>query len=94
MPMARETQAKKVKAAYEKIFESDDGKIVLLDLIKSTGLMAPSLNTTRQIESGLEMAFNDGAKSVVTRIIQQVKMKPEKFLEILEQSQSNEEFQL
>lgn len=89
----RTKQAKKVKAAYEKVFESDDGKIVLLDLIESTGLMGPSLNTRRQIESGLEMAFNDGAKSIVTRIIQQVKMKPEKFLDILEQKQQ-EEFQL
>mgnify|MGYP000565696684 CR=1 FL=1 len=92
--MDRTSRAKEVKAAYERVFESEDGKIVLSDLIDSTGLLSPSVNLARHQVSEIEMAFNDGAKSIVCRIIDHINLNPEKFVEILKQKSDEDNYEI
>lgn len=82
------SKAKEVKAAYERTFSTEDGKKVLLDLMSVTGLMAPSLDLGNP--SPLVMAYNDGAKSLLHRIIHQVNLKPDQYLKLLEEKTTEE----
>lgn len=81
MSKKRLERAKQVKAAYERVFETEDGKTVLEDLMGSCGITASSLDLNAP--DALTMAYNDGAKSVVHRIIYQIQLKPEKYLEMI-----------
>lgn len=82
------SKAKSVKAAYERVFETKDGQTVLIDLINSTGLMGSSLDLNRP--DPITMAYNDGAKAVVHRIIHQIQLDPKKYLDLLKDVQGDE----
>jgi len=88
----RVSKGKKVKSAYDKVFSSPEGKTVLFDLMDATGFMAPSMDYSRP--EAVPMAFNDGAKSIVHRIIHQLHLDPEKYLEIVETKQLEDNFEI
>jgi len=55
---------KETVIAYQRCFDSEDGRLVLNDLMKSCHMMGTTLGNTPQ-----ETAFNEGARSVVVRIL-------------------------
>ena len=85
----RKRKAKRLKIAYDRTFSSEDGREVLLDLMESVGITGPSLDYNNP--NSLTMAFNDGAKSIVHRIIEQVNMDTEAYLQTIEQKQKSQE---
>lgn len=76
----RLNQAMRLNLAYQKTFADGDGREVLKDLMKSTGYDS----TTFVPNSPYDSAFNEGARSVVIRIIKQLNMNPESFLKLME----------
>lgn len=62
-----------IHKAYIRLFNSEDGKKVLRDLLKSTGAFELSMDTTDR-----ETAFNEGRKSVALRILRTINADPEK----------------
>ena len=58
-------KAKETILAYQRLFDTADGKIVLKDLMKSCGF-----NATIVGQDSHETYFNEGARSVVLRINQ------------------------
>lgn len=75
--------------AYSALFNSDDGKIVLHDLINTTGMLGSSLDLKHPNQ--LVSAFNDGAKSILHRIITQISMDPEQYVKLLTEHQEEED---
>ena len=60
-------KSRKMKAtvlAYQRLFDTEDGKAVLYDLMKSCHMATSTMDATSQ-----ELAFNEGARSVVLRIL-------------------------
>ena len=82
-------KAKAKHAMYVKTFTGPEGEAVLLDLMTSVGIMAPSFDA--RDPDPQSTAFREGEKSVVYRIIQQLKLNPEKYLKLLEQNYYDEE---
>ncbi len=85
----RQSKAQQIKIAYDKTFSSPEGRAVLIDLMTSAGVTSPSLDYNNP--NPTLMAFNDGAKSIIHRIIEQLNMSPERYLETLEQKTKEEE---
>ena len=50
--------------AYKRFFDTTDGKIILKDLMKSCHVLSSTMD-----KDPYETAFNEGARSVVLRII-------------------------
>ena len=60
-------KSKEMKAtilAYKRFFDTTDGKIILKDLMKSCHVLSSTMD-----KDPYETAFNEGARSVVLRII-------------------------
>lgn len=85
----RRKKAVRIKIAYDKTFSTEEGKMVLLDLMESVGITGPSLDYNNPNHT--LMAFNDGAKSIVHRIVEQLSMSTERYLETIEQKQEEQE---
>lgn len=91
MPKAESKRSEKGKAmrlAYGRVFESEDGKKILIDLMDVTGYLGSSIDHNNP--NAITMAFNDGAKSILSRIISTINMPPEEFLSMVEQKQQEE----
>lgn len=71
---------------YKKTFTSDSGHKVLLDMIKASGM----LNTSFDI-SPHQMAFNEGQKALVLRILRTIETDPAKLLELINKAGQSEE---
>ena len=67
---------------YKAVFSSPEGKAVLNDLILSTSVLGSSYLAGDV--GGLSMAYNEGARSIVTRIISQIIADPEQYIKIIE----------
>lgn len=63
-------------AAYQALFSSEDGKKVLYDLIKTHHIISPTFS-----KNELEFALKEGERNVVLRILQIIKVNPQKLLE-------------
>lgn len=60
-------KSKEMKAtilAYKRFFDTTDGKLILKDLMKSCHVLSSTMD-----KDPYETAFNEGARSVVLRII-------------------------
>jgi hypothetical protein len=79
-------EALKVNIAYKKTFSTDEGKMVLMDLVKSSGMMASSFVANDPYAT----AFNEGARSIVVRLIDTIQIDPEKYIKMLEEYKSNQ----
>jgi hypothetical protein len=67
-------QAKKkreILESYRKVFSSPEGKLILEDLIKSTKFFETIYHEDHSI-----MAFDEGQRALVLRIISMVRLKP------------------
>lgn len=73
----RQERAERIRA-YKRVFESDDGKLVLSDLIK----VCHVFNTVMDANP-VEMAYKEGERSVVLRILRTLKTNPAEMEKIL-----------
>lgn len=71
--------------AYRELFNSDAGKEVLHDLCKSC-----SVYTTTMDANANEMAYKEGARSVVLRILKTVEIDPFELDRLIKKGQSEE----
>jgi hypothetical protein len=62
--MFKSRKMKEIILAYKRTFDSPDGKEVLKDLMKSCHMVTSTMD-----KDPYETAFNEGARSVVLRII-------------------------
>lgn len=58
--------------AYKKFFTSEDGKLILKDLIRSTKFFDTTFHTDQSV-----MAFEEGQRALVLRILRSTKVKQE-----------------
>jgi len=76
-----------VTQAYQRVFNTDDGELVLRDLAKASGFMANSFTT-----DPLEMAFNNGNRDLFIRIITTLGVDTLKMIELIkEENQPSED---
>ena len=68
---------------YKKTFESDHGRKVIADMIRCHNMMTSTLDIAKPNE--LVMAYNEGQRMVIGRILQITKQDPYKFQKILEE---------
>jgi len=71
---------------YKKLFSTDDGKKVLHDLMKSCHIMTSTLET-----DPILMAHNEGARSIVLRILRTIQTDPDQMEALLKLGQSEGE---
>lgn len=86
--MAR-TRASKIidtMKLYQQVFESVEGIRVLHDLMKSCHILGTTFDA-----NPIEMAYREGERSVVLRILRTLKTNPEKILRLIEEGSSWEE---
>ena len=86
----RQDKGKQVKIAYNKTFESVEGKEVLYDLMNTCNFMGSSILDSNSYEP-LAMAFRDGQKAIVSRILTTLSISNEQFIKMIEQKQQSEE---
>ncbi len=73
--------SKKVISQYKKVFNSENGKAVLYDLMRGNYF----LNTTTFVPGDpYSTARNEGQRDVVVRILYILKMNPEQFFKLAE----------
>lgn len=92
MSQNRTEKGKQVKIAYDKVFGSPEGKDVLYDMMDSCNFMGSSLLDSGTYEP-LAMAFRDGQKAIISRILDTLNTDNEQFMKMIEQKQQ-EEFEL
>jgi len=68
--------------AYQRLFETEDGKIVLKDLMKCCHFDLPSFDS-----DPYQTAFNEGERHLLLRIIQTINADPERLLELMKDNQ-------
>jgi len=86
--MFKSRQMKETILAYKRVFDSKDGKKVLVDLMKSCHMMDTTFD-----KDPYETHFNEGARSVLIRILKTTKTNMEqldKFIENMEQEEHYE----
>ena len=59
----------RVNAAYQRLFETDDGKLVLLDLLAAGNL----LQTSVIVDAPHMTSFNDGKRALALHIIERLR---------------------
>lgn len=64
--------------AYKRIFESEDGKIVLQDLMRSCHVFSSTMDP-----NPTEHAYKEGERSVVLRIMRTLNIDPSKLEEAM-----------
>lgn len=79
-------EALSTKALYNKVFSSEDGEKVLLDMIRSTGVMDPSIGL-----DPYQTYFNEGKKAIIYDIVRMVEFDPMKYKKLIEQKVQKEE---
>lgn len=67
---------------YRALFNSDDGKAILEDLCRSCHVFSSTMGDNPQ-----ETAFNEGARSVVLRILKTINTDPEVIEYMLKEGQ-------
>jgi hypothetical protein len=87
--MAKYKREKKISdtvIAYRTIFDSDSGIRVLHDLIKTCHVLQPTMDP-----NPYEMAYKEGERSVVLRILKTLETDPARILELIKQGNQLEE---
>lgn len=73
--------------AYKTVFGSESGQRVLKDMMKSCNVMGTTFSS-----DPYEMSFNEGARSVVMRILKTINIDPQQMEELLKLGQSEENY--
>lgn len=71
---------------YKEIFETEAGKEVLKDLIRHAGLLRPNFS----IENPHVTSFNEGSRSVVCYILENLNIDEGQFIKMAEQNYKEE----
>lgn len=66
---------------YQKFFSTEHGKRVMYDLFNAHGMMRPTFS-----KDPMELAFNEGERNVILRILSILKTSPEKLVKQIEES--------
>ena len=74
--------------AYKRVFDSPDGKIVLKDLMKSCHMLSSTFD-----KDPYETHFNEGARSVLLRILRTIDMDMETLTTYLESLEQEEHYE-
>jgi hypothetical protein len=85
MSLFKETKRVRLIKAYRELFHSDAGKEVLHDLCKSCNVYASTMDTNVH-----EMAFKEGARSVILRILKTIEQDPFELDRLIKKGQSEE----
>lgn len=89
--MAKFKKEKKITdmvVRYQRLFDSEDGKIILHDLMKSCHILRTTFDTAERTEDAI---YNEGARSVVLRILQTINTDPAQLLELIERGNQKEQ---
>jgi hypothetical protein len=73
---------KAVTKAYRRLFDSEDGTMVLEDMCKMCNFNASTFSN-----DPLEMAFNEGKRSIILRIMRVLKSDPTELFKLIEDNQ-------
>jgi hypothetical protein len=76
-------------ADYQQVFGSDVGERVLWHLMKSCGMLVPTMSMTKP--DALAMAFNEGRRSVALDILRAVSMDIKKLEKLMKKQQQGEQ---
>lgn len=87
----RTSKIKKIQIAYEKTFSTPEGRDVLFDMMDTCNFMGSSIVDSGAYEP-IGMAYRDGQKSIISRILQTITIDKEKFLEMIEQKNQQEDY--
>lgn len=71
--------------SYRRVFGSEEGKVVLNDLIKSFHILGPTFS-----KDPYEMAFREGGRNVVLKILHTLNVDPNKIQEMIDASKEEE----
>lgn len=63
---------------YSAVFNSEDGKVVLNDLMRTFSILDSTFDSDPHVH-----AYNEGARSVVMRILKTINTDPEQFARIV-----------
>lgn len=85
--IGRQQDKNNIIYAYQRLFNTDDGKTVLADLVKSCHLNVPVFD-----DNPNRMSYMDGERSVVLRIIKTLEVDPEIFINHLRESYKQGDF--
>lgn len=75
-----------ISRAYKRFFESDDGVIVLRDLMRAGRFLSNTVDPLPHITSR-----NEGQRELVGYIIEKINESPERILDFIKQSQESGE---
>lgn len=81
-------KAKETILAYQRLFDTADGKLVLKDLMKACGFNASIIG-----EDSHSTYFNEGARSVILRITQNCNMSVDRLNEMIKTMEEHYEDQ-
>lgn len=73
----RNERAERIRS-YKRVFESDDGKVVLHDLMRSCHIFNSTMDA-----NPTEHAYREGERSVVLRILKTINIDPSKLEEAM-----------
>lgn len=73
-------------ASYRAVFNTEDGRKILFDLMRTHYLLSSSFNP-----DALEMARMEGERNVVLRILNIINTDPEKFRKLIEDVREHEQ---
>ena len=76
--MFKTKQMKATIQAYKRVFDSEDGKLILNDLMKSCHFMQSTYD-----KDPYETHFNEGARSVIVRILKTQNTSMDKVNELI-----------
>lgn len=82
-------KSKELKAtilAYKRFFDSEDGKLILKDLMRACHMMTSTMDKDPH-----ETAFNEGARSVVLRILKTNNTSIEQLNELVKRLETEEQ---
>lgn len=74
--------------AYKRVFESEDGKKVLKDLMKCS-----SFNRSSVGEDPYETYFNEGARSIILRILKTTSMSMDQIEDYIKEIEKGDDYE-
>jgi hypothetical protein len=81
----RQERAERIRA-YKRFFESDDGRLILNDLKRSCHFYTTTMDGNPQ-----ELAYKEGERSVVLRILRTISTDPAELEKILNEQDNRKE---
>ena len=82
MTTKKEKKQVKLIRTYQRLFNSDEGKQVLYDLLRRSNVLSTSFNGMDY----LSMAYNEGRRSLMLYILSRIDSDPEAMKQLMEKS--------